>query len=209
MRRETLRLYAITDPKYAVHVSMKDVVRSALEGGVTMIQLREKNCSQEAFLQKAKEICALCHAYQVPLIINDNWQVALDSGADGVHLGQSDLPEDIRFLKEKKLWVGITAKTVEQAQRAEAMGADYIGVGALFGSPTKQDAKRITFSECKEICESVSIPAVGIGGITKDNLRELEGIPLAGVALVSAVFGAEDIRNSSRELRRLTEEIFT
>ncbi|MBE5907071.1 MAG: thiamine phosphate synthase [Lachnospiraceae bacterium] len=207
MIQDNLRLYAITDPRYATKRTMVDVVEDALKGGATMIQLREKKMTEASFLAEAKQLASVCHRYKVPLIINDNWRVAIQSGADGVHLGQSDLPEDIGFLKEKHLIVGVTAKTIEQAQTAEKMGADYLGVGALFESSTKTDAKGITFSECRDICNSVEIPAVGIGGITKENLSELEGLPLAGVALVSAVFAAENITENCKELRQIIRDV--
>lgn len=208
MKKEALRLYAITDRGYAVKKSLGDMVKEALEGGATMIQLREKHLQEEELLAEANEMAVLCHAYNVPLIINDNWKVALRSDADGVHLGQADLPEDLSALKQKHMIIGVTAKTVEQAQRAEALGADYLGVGALFGSPTKEDAKRISKQACQKICESVSIPAVGIGGISKENLPELKGVPLAGVALISAVFDTENITENCRELRQEIEDIF-
>lgn len=167
-----------------------------------MLQLREKNMEETAFIEEAREIKKLCEPYRVPLIINDNVEVALKSGADGVHVGIDDAPvAQIRAMAANNFIIGATAKTVEQAKAAEAAGADYLGSGALFPSPTKQTAIRITKEELKAICASVSIPVVAIGGIARENIDELKGGGMSGAAVISALFGAQNIRQEARELK--------
>lgn len=204
--KEKLTLYAITDRGFLKGKTMEEMVSEALLGGVTMLQLREKDLSEEEFLEEAIRIRKLCRNFDVPLIINDNISVAIKSGADGVHLGQSDLPADIGNLKKQGLIVGVTAKTVDQARKAEEMGADYLGVGALFGSATKKDAQSITFDRCREICESVNLPAVGIGGVNAENIKELAGLSLCGVAVISALFNQEDVKKAATNLLELVEK---
>lgn len=203
---KALRLYVITDRSFLQGKTVEEMVTEALSGGVTMVQLREKDLSEEEFLKEAMRVKVICRKFHVPLIINDSISVAIKSGADGVHLGQSDLPEDLRELKKRNLIVGITAKTIKQAKMAEAMGADYLGVGALFGSQTKQDARSITLDECRAVCESVSIPAVGIGGVNEKNIEKLKGLPLQGVAVISALFGKEDVKGAAEKLRNLVSQ---
>ena len=150
----------------------------------------------------AKQATAVCHRFGVRLIVNDDWHAAIAAGADGVHVGITDAPvAEIRKAAPAGFIIGATAKTVEQAQLAEQSGADYLGVGAVFPSPTKQNAVRITSEQLREICASVSIPAAAIGGIERDNLSQLNGCGMAGIAVVSALFGAEDITSAARELR--------
>lgn len=201
-KKETLLFYAVTDRAWVGRQTLAEQVEEGLKGGITMVQLREKTLSEEAFLQEAKQMKELCHRYRVPLIINDNVEVALKSGADGVHVGATDASvAEIRKRVGKDFIIGATAKTVEQARAAEKAGADYLGVGAVFPSPTKKNAVRITKEQLHEICTSVSIPAVAIGGITYDNVAELAGGGMAGVAVVSAVFGATDILTATMELK--------
>ena len=200
--RDNLLLYAVTDRAWVGRQTLLEQIESALAGGVTLVQLREKRMSGEDLVREAREVRALCHRYGVPLILNDDVDAALASGADGVHVGAEDLP--VRSVRERVgqgMIVGATAKTVAQAQAAEAAGADYLGVGAVFPSPTKRNAIRITAEELRTICASVSIPAVAIGGITRENLGELRGCGMAGIAVVSAIFSAEDIQAAARELR--------
>ena len=200
--RDNLLLYAVTDRAWVGRQTLLEQIESALAGGVTLVQLREKRMSGEDLVREAREVRALCHRYGVPLILNDDVDAALASGADGVHVGAEDLP--VRSVRERVgqgMIVGATAKTVAQAQAAEAAGADYLGVGAVFPSPTKQNAIRITAEELRTICASVAIPAVAIGGITRENLEELRGCGMAGIAVVSAIFSAEDIQAAARELR--------
>lgn len=206
--REMLLLYAVTDRKWTGEKTLYRQVEEALKGGATLIQLREKNMPQEEFLEEAREMAALCHRYGTALIINDNVEVALKSGADGVHVGMEDLPvKEIRKQVPGDFIIGATAKTTEQAQRAEKEGADYLGVGAVFPSPTKKNAIRITTEELKKICSSVRIPAVAIGGITSENAGTLVGGGMAGMALVSAVFGASDIERETAGLKKKIQEV--
>lgn len=206
-KKEMLLLYAVTDRKWTGEKTLYQQVEEALKGGATLIQLREKNMSQEEFLKEAREITELCHRYGSALIINDNVEVALKSGADGVHVGIEDTPvEEIRKMTPGDFIIGATAKTTEQAQRAEKEGADYIGVGAVFPSPTKKNAIRITLELLKKICSSVRIPAVAIGGITYENAGTLRGGRMAGVAVVSAVFGAADIKKETARLKKKIQE---
>lgn len=206
-KKEMLLLYAVTDRKWTGEKTLYQQVEEALKGGATLIQLREKNMSQEEFLKEAREITELCHRYGTALIINDNVEVALKSGADGVHVGIEDTPvEEIRKMTSGDFIIGATAKTTEQAQRAEKEGADYIGVGAVFPSPTKKNAIRITLEQLKKICSSVRIPAVAIGGITYENAGTLRGGRMAGVAVVSAVFGAADIKKETARLKKKIQE---
>ena len=204
---QNLLLYAVTDRAWVGRQTLLEQIESALKGGVTLVQLREKSLPEEQLLQEAKEAAALCHRYGVPLIVNDSVEVALQSGADGVHVGIEDQPvEAIRRRAGKGFLIGATAKTVAQAQAAQAAGADYLGVGAVFPSPTKGDAIRITRSQLREICGSVEIPCAAIGGIGKDNMASLKGGGMAGFALVSAIFSQPDIQKACRELKLLAEQ---
>ena len=199
--KEQLLLYAVTNRVHAVKETLYSQVRDALEGGVTCVQLREKYMKEGDFTAEAVKLKALCKNYSVPLIINDNLNVALRSGADGIHVGQEDMSaEEIRKLAGREFIIGVTAKTVKQAKMAEAAGADYIGVGAVFPSPTKQGAIRITRQELKDICEAVSIPSVAIGGVNIENMKQLKGMGMDGFAVVSALFAAEDIQSAARSL---------
>lgn len=206
--KKDLLLYAVTDQTWTGKLSLYEQVQQAIEGGITCLQLREKNMSEDKFLQEAKEIGALCKEKQIPFIVNDDVEVAVKTGADGVHIGQSDMDgAKARALLGPDKILGISARTVEQAQKAQADGADYLGVGAVFHTSTKKDAHAVDFETLKKICQSVSIPVVAIGGISKENLLQLKGSGVCGVALVSAVFAAEDIRKECRELHRLSSEM--
>ena len=206
--RGRLLLYAVTDRSFTQVETLYEQIEGALAGGVTMVQLREKYLDSEEFVNEAIEIKALCHRYHVPLIINDNIEVALQSGADGVHVGIEDTPvAEIRKMAGEDFIIGATAKTVEQAQAAQAAGADYLGVGAVFPSPTKKNAVRITTRQLREICMSVSIPAVAIGGICLDNIDSLQGGGMAGVAVVSGIFGAKNIKAAAINLKNKAEAL--
>lgn len=201
--KEQLLLYAVTDRTWVGRQTLLEQIEDALKGGVTLVQLREKDLEEAAFLREAIQAKELCHRYHVPLIINDNVEVALKSGADGVHVGIEDAPvAEIRKQAGKDFIIGATAKTIQQAQLAEASGADYLGVGAVFPSPTKKSAIRITNEQLNEICASVSIPAVAIGGITRDNIAQLKGSRIDGVAVVSAIFAAEDVKTAAEQLKQ-------
>ena len=208
LERGQLLLYTVTDRAFAGRQTLLEQIESALRGGATMVQLREKTLPVREFLAEAVEVRALCRRYRVPLIIDDNVDVALESGADGVHVGAGDLPvAEIRRRAGEGFIIGATAKTVEQARFAQRSGADYLGVGAVFSSPTKRNALRITVQQLREICQSVSIPAVAIGGITAGNAPQLCGSGIAGVAVVSALFGAADVERAAAELKRQARAI--
>lgn len=206
MKRENLLLYAVTDGSRSGS-SLYGRVEKAIDGGATIVQLREKNMSFDDFLAEAVEISGLCKRKSIPLIINDNVEIARLSGADGVHLGQGDMnaAEARSILGSDKL-IGVSARTVEQALDAERAGADYLGSGAMFSTSTKTDAKKLSYETLKDICSAVKIPVVAIGGITDKNILSLAGSGISGVAVVSAIFGAEDIKSAAASLRKLSEK---
>lgn len=206
---DMLNIYAITDRECLKGKDMKLQVELAVQGGATMIQLREKNISTEKLAEIAAELVTVCHKHGVKLIVNDDWKAAVLSGADGVHIGLEDASvAEIRANTDTAFIIGATAKTVEQAKKAQAQGASYIGVGAVFSSPTKKNAVRITPAELREICRSVSIPAVAIGGITKDNMWGLRGCGNRGIAVVSAVFGADNPYTAAKELAETWKKVY-
>ena len=206
--KDMLLLYAVTDRSWTQNQTLYDQIEAALKGGVTIVQLREKNLPEDEFVAEAIRVKELCSRYNVPLIINDNADVALKSGADGVHVGIEDTPvAELRQKVGKDFIIGATAKTVEQAQSAEKAGADYLGVGAVFPSPTKKNAIRITAEKLKEICSSVSVPAVAIGGISLDNVSEIKGCGMSGIAVVSAIFASDDIQKAASELKEKAKEV--
>lgn len=205
---DELRLYAVTDRSWLGGETIFDQVEKAVRGGASCVQLREKELGHEDFLAEAKEMAKLCRRLGVKLIINDNVDVALESGADGVHVGQDDMQAmDVRRRIGPDRILGVTAKTVEQARAAEAAGADYLGSGAVFGSATKTDAKPMTMDTLRSICASVGIPVVGIGGVNRENIARLAGSGVAGAAVVSGIFAARDIEAECRLLRGMAEEI--
>lgn len=208
--KDMLLLYAVTDRSWTQDQTLYDQIEAALKGGVTIVQLREKNLPEDEFVAEAIRVKELCSRYNVPLIINDNADVALKSGADGVHVGIEDTPvAELRQKVGKDFIIGATAKTVEQAQSAEKAEADYLGVGAVFPSPTKKNAIRITAEKLKEICSSVSVPAVAIGGISLDNVSEIKGCGMSGIAVVSAIFASDDIQKAASELKEKAKEVTT
>lgn len=201
-----LRLYAVTDRAWTGAHPLLWQAEEALKGGATCLQLREKALDDAAFLDEARALGALCRRYGVPFIVNDNVAVAVESGADGVHVGQSDMAAgDVRARIGADKILGVSAETVEQALLAQRAGADYLGVGAVFPTATKADADAVSRETLTEICRAVSIPVVAIGGITRENLPQLAGTGAAGAALVSAIFGSPDIREACRALRALSE----
>ena len=205
---DTLRLYAVTDRSWLNGRSLFEQVEEALTGGATLVQLREKEMDEAAFLAEAIEMAKLCHRHNVPLLINDNVDIALKSGADGVHVGQSDMEAAaVRRKLGRDMIIGVTAKTVEQALRAQDAGADYLGSGAVFGTTTKTDAKPMTTELLTSITHSVSIPVVAIGGINRGNILRLRGTGISGAAIVSGIFAAKNIETECRLLRELVELI--
>lgn len=207
--RRAMALYAVTDRSWLREgETLADVCRNVLEHGATFLQLREKELDAESIQKEARELKELCAAFHVPFVVNDSVETALAVDADGVHVGQSDIQgRDIRALIGPDRILGMTARTVEEARAAEAAGADYIGSGAVFGSSTKKNAKNLPLETLRDICASVSIPVVAIGGIGKENIRELAGCGIAGAAVVSAVFGAEDPGRAAEDLLALSREI--
>lgn len=200
--KKDLLLYAVTDRSWLGEETLYSQVERALKGGATMIQLREKEMTEEAFLSEALSIRELCGRYGVPFIINDNVEIAAAADADGVHVGQSDMEAgDVRRRLGDGKIIGVSAQTVEQALLAEKQGADYLGVGAVFHTGTKKDASDVSYQTLKDICAAVQIPVVAIGGITADNMKQLAGSGICGVAVVSAVFAERDIEGAARKLK--------
>ena len=206
--KKELLLYAVTDRAWLGSQTLCEQVESALKGGATFIQLREKELDEETFLKEAKEIQALCRKYGVPFVINDNVALAVQIDADGVHVGQNDMEAgDVRRKIGPNKILGVSAQTVEQALRAYQNGADYLGVGAVFPTGSKSDAEDVPMETLKRICKAVDIPVVAIGGIGKQNIQTLKGSGICGVAVISAIFGAKDIEKATAELRSLAEQV--
>lgn len=207
--KKSLLLYAVTDRAWLDGRTLAECVREAIRGGVTMVQLREKNLAEAEFIAEAKEIQAVCREFSVPFIINDNLDVAMAIDADGIHVGQNDLS----LTEIKKRWaadkiIGISAQTLAQAVDAEKNGASYLGVGAVFPTSTKSDAVEVSPAELRRITKNISIPVVAIGGIHQNNLTELSDAGISGVALVSEIFAQKDIYANAKKLRAAVE-IFT
>ena len=206
--KKTLRLYAITDRTWLNGRGLNDDVEKAIKGGATIIQLREKNMNYDELVKSAIKIKEVCRKYNVPFIINDNVEVAKAVDADGVHLGQGDMnaAKARKILGNAKI-IGVTAKTIEQAKKAEADGADYLGSGAVFGSSTKSNAIKMEIPTLKSITEAVNIPVVAIGGICIENISKLKGSGIAGAAVVSGIFAEEDIQKAANDLYKRIGEI--
>lgn len=203
-----LELYAVTDRHWLGNQTLLEQVQEALDGGATCIQLREKQLDEENFLKEAIEIQKLCKEYHVPFIVNDNVEIAKDMHADGIHVGQSDMEAlDVRKALGNDVILGVSAQTVEQAKKAEAHGADYLGVGAVFPTGSKDDADDVSHETLKAICEAVSIPVIAIGGITQDNVKELAGSGIVGIAVISAIFAQKDITQATKDLKQATEQM--
>ena len=205
--KKDLLLYAVTDRYWLNGETLYEQVEKALKGGATFVQLREKELDDDTFLAEAIEIQELCKRYKVPFVINDNVEIARKMNADGVHVGQSDMEAgNVRAILGEDKILGVSAQTVEQAILAEQRGADYLGVGAVFYTGSKADADDVSYETLKAICKSVSIPVVAIGGIGKHNVLELSGSGICGVAVISAIFAADDITSATAELKALTEK---
>ena len=204
---KSLLLYAVTDRHWLGERTLYDVVRESLEGGVTFLQLREKNLDEEHFYEEAVELQKMTAEYGVPFVINDNVDIALRMNADGVHVGQNDMEAgDVRALIGPDKILGVSAQTVEQAVLAEQRGADYLGVGAVFPTGSKDDAVEVSHETLKAICEAVSIPVVAIGGITRENTPLLAGSGIVGIAVISAIYAQDNIFEASALLKKVTEE---
>lgn len=205
---DAMTLYAVTGRTWVKDTTLMDQVKEALEGGITFLQLREKHLSKEEFIKEAREMKELSKEYKVPFVINDNIEVALAVDADGVHIGQNDMSvEEARKLLGEDKIIGVSAHNVEEAIKAQKGGADYLGVGAVCATSTKKDANVVSKEEIKKICHTVEIPVVAIGGIKKENIKTLEGTDVDGVAVVSAIFAAKDIKKDTKQLRSLVEEM--
>ena len=205
---DELLLYAVTDRAWLGKQTLYEQVEQALKGGATFVQLREKELDSKAFLEEAVEIQGLCRKYQIPFVINDNVGIALKINADGVHVGQDDMEAgNVRALLGKDKILGVSVQTVEQAVLAEQSGADYLGVGAVFHTGSKADAADVTHETLKAICKAVKIPVVAIGGLGKQNVLELRGSGICGIAVISAIFAAQDIQSATAELKQLTKQV--
>ena len=208
LEKSSLLLYAVTDRSWLFNRTLENYVEEALKGGVTILQLREKELEEDKFLEEANNISKLCKKYNVPFIINDNVDIAIKCNADGVHVGQDDMnAETTRRIIGKDKILGVSVTNKEEAIIAEAMGADYLGVGAIFSTSTKLDADAVSIEELKNICESVSIPVVAIGGINEENIIKLKGSKIDGVAVVSAIFAKENIKESAEQLLKIAKEM--
>ena len=220
---QQMRLYAVTDSRRLQGRTLLDTVAAALDGGATFVQLREKELSPTALLEEARALAALCHARNVPFVVDDNVEVALAAGADGVHVGQSDMAaRRARALLGPDKILGVSAHNAAEAlaaqadglsaaaltsEDAQADGADYLGCGAAFVTGTKLDAHPVTAETMRAVTAAVDIPVVAIGGIDEGNILQLQGRGLAGVAVVSAIFAAEDPEAASRRLYELSGQL--
>nr|WP_296092340.1 thiamine phosphate synthase [uncultured Dorea sp.] len=208
VKKEDMLLYAVTDRHWLNGETLYSQVEKTLEGGTTFVQLREKELDEEHFLEEAKKIKKLCAKYNVPFVINDNVEIALEMDADGVHVGQSDMEAgDVRAKLGPDKIIGVSAQTVEQALLAQERGADYLGVGAVFHTDSKADAADVDHETLKAICEAVDIPVIAIGGISKDNVGELAGSGICGIAVISAIFAEKDIKGATQELKNRTKKM--
>ena len=206
--KNAMLLYAVTDRAWIGKQSLYEQVESALKGGVTCVQLREKELNEEEFLNEAMEISALCKRYNVPFFINDNVEIAIKCQADGIHVGQEDMEaSQVRKRVGSDMIIGVSVHSVEEALEAVKNGADCLGVGAMFSTSTKTDVDVLPKETLRDICAAVDSPVVAIGGISKNNLSQLSGTGVDGVALVSAIFATDNIENECRLLRKLSEEM--
>lgn len=206
--KKDLLLYAVTDRAWLGGKTLSWQVEESLKGGATMIQLREKHLDHEHFLKEAKEIKELCRKYQVPFLINDDVDLAVEVDADGVHVGQHDMEAgEVRKKIGPNRILGVSAQTVEQALLAQQAGADYLGVGAVFPTGTKDDADAVSIQTLGEICHAVNIPVVAIGGIGQHNVMQLAGSGICGIAVVSAIYAQLDIQNAASTLHALAKEM--
>lgn len=202
-----LTLYAVTDRTWLHGRTLGEVVEQVILGGATMVQLREKDKTPDEILASAREIVPICKKYGVPFIMNDSIELARAAGADGVHLGQSDVPGDNVRELAGDLILGLSANTIESAKRAQALGADYLGVGAVFGTTTKHDAHHLSPEALREITSAVNVPVVAIGGINADNILQLTGCGMQGAAVVSALFAQDNPEQAARDMRKKAEQM--
>lgn len=208
--KKYMMLYAVTDRTWVGKQTLYEQVEAAIRGGATCIQLREKELGEEAFLEEAKELAALCRRYNIPFFINDNVEIAVKCNADGIHVGQEDMDvSEVRRRVGENMMIGVSVHSVEEALEAVQNGADCLGTGAVFSTATKRDVSLLPLETIRDICNAVEVPVVAIGGINKNNIMELSGSCVDGVALVSAIFAAENIEEECRQLRKLSEEMIS
>ena len=206
--KKDLLLYAVTDRHWLDGRTLLDVVKESLDGGVTMLQLREKTLEEGRFLEEARELQAMCRERHIPFIVNDNVDIAKAMDADGIHVGQSDMEAlDVRAKLGPDKIIGVSAHTVEEALLAERHGADYLGVGAVFPTGSKDDADEVSYETLKAICDAVSIPVVAIGGVSQANVAQLAGSGICGVAVISAIYAQKDIKAAAADLKTAVEEM--
>ncbi len=206
--KHDLLLYAVTDRAWLGQATLAQQVEQAIQGGVSCVQLREKELDSAAFAQEAVQIRQLCRRYRVPFLINDNVDLALRCDADGVHVGQHDMAaaEARRRLGRDKI-LGVSVQTVEQAVAAQQQGADYLGVGAVFPTASKADADSVPYASLQAICQAVDIPVVAIGGIALSNVQQLAGSGICGIAVISAIFASPDIAQAAQQLRAAVTKV--
>lgn len=206
--KKAMCLYAVSDSMWLNGRTLPEVIRESLEGGATFMQIREKNLPYDEFLALAKEVKKVTDEFRVPYVVNDEVEIAKAIDADGVHIGQSDkaLVDARKILGPDKI-IGVSAQTVEQAVEAQKNGADYLGVGSIFTTSTKLDADDVSLETLRAICDAVSIPVVAIGGIKEDNILDLKGTNVDGVAIVSGIFGAENIKEATSKLLAISKEL--
>ena len=203
--KKSLLLYAVTDRTWLGGETLYESVKKAIKGGVTFVQLREKKLDKESFLDEACEIQKLCRKYNIPFVINDNVEIAKEINADGVHVGQSDMgATNVRDILGDDKIIGVSVQTVEQAVLAEKQGADYLGVGAVFPTGSKADCEEVSHETLKAICGAVDIPVVAIGGISTGNVLKLKDSGISGIAVISAIFAADEIESATKGLKQLT-----
>ena len=205
---DMLRLYAVTDRRWLGTMTLAEAVEAAIRGGAGCIQLREKALDPADLLNEAKQILAVCRKYHVPLILNDDPEIALKCGADGVHVGQKDMnPRILRSMLGPEKIVGVSAATVAEAEQAVRDGADYLGSGAVFATGTKENTRPVDAALLRQICDAVPVPVVAIGGITAENAVQLKGTGIAGIAVVSAIFAQPDPEQAAAELKTIAEDL--
>lgn len=204
-----LELYLVSDRSWLNGRLLEDDIEQAIQGGVTIVQLREKDLDEYSFIEVAKKIKILCSKYQIPFIINDNLNVALAVDSDGIHIGQDDLP--VSLVREKigpdKI-LGVSVHNLDEALKAKEQGADYLGVGAMFSTATKNDATDVSNQELLNITTNVDLPVVAIGGINQSNCLQLKGTKIDGIAVVSAIMAADDIKSATQQLKHLAKDIY-
>lgn len=208
VNKESMLVYAITDRHWTGEKTLEQQVDEVLKNGATFLQIREKNMPHDELVKEAVLIKEIAKKYNVPVVIDDDIYAVIESGVDGVHIGQKDMDyiEARKLLGDDKI-IGMTAPSVELAKKAEKLGADYIGAGAVFNTSTKKDTKPLELSTLREICSSISIPVVAIGGIDHSNVRKLNGTDIDGVAVISALFGADDPGEATRELVSIMKDV--